>query len=152
MPADSHFIPNDNVIKITSNHVLLIVVAGHQTKEGVEIIRHESMKAAQKLRQSYGNVIVLIDASRIEGRNKEAEEESIKTIKLLDFDVMAVYGLPAESHIAFEADVAQRHLQNRVRAFNDRRSATSWLACHVCVLRGDPGFDDPGVCDVLPAN
>lgn len=117
--------PAENTISLTKEGIIRHDLAGPQTKQGIADLREKTLPIITDLRHRSKRVLLLLDLRRVLTTSSEVRNESKKILEA-DFDAMAIVGnrylTPIISYV-----LRSRHLDHKVRCFNNEKAATDWL-------------------------
>jgi hypothetical protein len=124
-------VPANNIVRTTSNDVILMVLTGQQTRESVFELTNNLALTIQQIKKQQKPVLVICDIDHLvttpEPAGYEAREEALNML-VLPFDAMAIcYGGPETVKLAQEL-VRRAASQETVRTFANTREAAAWLA------------------------
>lgn len=122
-------VPANNIVRLTSNGVILLVLTGQQTKQSVDAVYVDLSLAIKKQREQKKPALVLTDIDHLvhSPKAEEAANEALKVLTL-PFDVMAVcYGTPESIKLA-QTLAEKSGSKSKVRTFTNAKEASRWLA------------------------
>jgi hypothetical protein len=129
-------VPANNIVRLSTNGVILMVVTGQQTRESVAELYMDLAELIKQLHLENKPALIINDIDHMVHSPKagEAEKEALKVLSL-PFDAMAVcYGTSKNVELAHKlAKLAS--VENYVRTFASTRMASRWLAKFIVTHR-----------------
>jgi hypothetical protein len=122
-------IPANNIVQLSSNGVILMVVTGQQTRQSVAELYMELAELIKQRHLENKPALIINDIDHMihSPEAGEAENEALKVLSL-PFDAMAVcYGNSKNIELAHRL-AKMASAENYVRTFSSARPASRWLA------------------------
>ena len=122
-------IPANNIVRLTSNGYILMIITGQQTRDSVADLYMDLAEVIKDLHNQHKPALILNDIDHMvhSPRAEEAEREALKVLAL-PFEAMAVcYGGKGNVQLA-HALAKQASVENYVKTFSSTKEGSHWLA------------------------
>jgi hypothetical protein len=124
-------VPANNMIRLTDNGVILMLLTGQQTKDSVAELVVDLAVVIEKMHSQNKPALVLTDMDHMvhSPQAPEAAAEAMKVLSL-PFDAMAICNSNV-GNLKLTQELTAKADQQHVRTFSTAKQAAHWLAVYM---------------------